>query len=462
MGPFGPAGPMIRFPAVAVPDVTVVIVTYGGWEWVERALRALLANTPPCYEVVIVDNASPDGTGDELERSVHGATIVRNARNVGFGAGANQGALHARARFLFFLNSDAFPQAGWLPPLVEVLDGDPGAGAVAPCLVEPDGRLQEAGGLLGKYGVPTQYGLGDDIDDLQFRFRRRVDFASGAALLVRRRDFAAYGGFDPVYGMGYFEDVDLCLGLWERGLATVYEPRSRVVHLRGASTNFAESQERSAYSHPPFMRRWSPVVARRPELADFDVYPHRLVASRDARATDRLVVFERPAADRPALADELARLCPSARLTALAVADASGDELPASVRDPGVELAGGVEGWEALFRARRFQYSAAVLRGVEGYCAGDELLRRFQPQAFRLLDVGPAEGADEGLLAAAVQSSNVVVAVSEEQRRYLHVLARVTTIVVAPPAGPDRDPKPRHFALADALLQLGIPADPSS
>ena len=139
---------MIRFPSVARPDVSVVMVTYGGWEWVAKALRALAENTPPCYEVVIVDNASPDGTGQELERSVLGATIVRNDRNVGFGAGANQGALHAVGRYLFFLNSDAFPQPGWLPPLVELLDGDPRAGAAAPCLVEPDGTLQEAAGLL--------------------------------------------------------------------------------------------------------------------------------------------------------------------------------------------------------------------------------------------------------------------------------------------------------------------------
>lgn len=450
---------MIRFPSVPAPDVSVIMVTYGGWEWVETALLALAANTPPRYEVVIVDNASPDGTGVELERSVQGATIVRNDRNLGFGAGANQGGLSAVAPYLFFLNSDAFPQPGWLPPLVELLERDPRAGAVAPCLVEADGRLQEAGGLLGMHGVPTQYGLGGDIDDPQFRFRRRADFASGAALLVRRRDFIACGGFDPIYGMGYFEDVDLCLTLWERGLATVYEPQSRVVHLRGASTNFAESQRQSALSHPFFMRRWAPLAAQRPPLADFDRYPHRLVASRDARALDRVLVIEPRAAVHP-LAEELAAACPDAHLTLLDVSPSAGDAGSVPVGNGRIEEAGPRYTWLALLRNRRFHYSMVVMRGLEAFHAGDDHLRRYQPQALRILALRPGEEEDDAL-EHALRSSTVIMVDSAEHRRRLQGLAPTTSFVVVPPTEDGGDPGPRRRALADVLIQLGISAGAS-
>jgi O-antigen biosynthesis protein len=449
---------MIRFPSVARPDVSVVMVTYGGWEWVAKALRALADNTPPCYEVVVVDNASPDDTGHELERSVRGATVVRNDRNVGFGAGANQGALHAVGRYLFFLNSDAFPEPGWLPPLVELLDGDPRAGAAAPCLVEPDGTLQEAAGLLGKHGFATQYGLGGDVDGVEYGFRRRADFSSAAALLVRRRDFSALGGFHPGYGMGYFEDVDLCLGLWERGLATVYEPRSRVVHLRGASTTYEESQQRSALSHPFFMRQWAHVVASRPLLAEHDRYPHRLIASRDARAHDRFLVFEPLVSDRPLLAEELATACPEARVTLLANPDDLSEMGSSVLADRSIELAG-ADDWETFVSGRRFHYPIAVLRGLGSFRAGDELLRRFQPQALRLLDIRPEDVGDDDL-ADALRSSTIVMAVSDEERSRLQHLVPTARVCVVPSRTEARASEPRRRALADSLAQLGVAAGP--
>lgn len=370
---------MISFPRVDRPEVSIVMVTYGGWEWVSRALAAIVANTEPSYEVVLVDNASPDTTGDELDRSVVGATIVRNDRNVGFGAGANQGALHAVGRYLFFLNSDAFVEPGWLPPLLDVLESDPHVGAVAPRLLEPDGRLQEAGGLVGAGGFAGQYGMGADATDARYRYRRRVDFASAAALLVRRRDFTAVGGFDPAYGMGYFEDVDLCLDFWARGLATVYEPASTVVHLRGASTTFDESQARAARSHPVFLRKWARHLALRSPLADLDRYPHRLLAGRDARSPDRILVLR--AADPASLVDDLVSQWPDAMVTVLDIGDAD-TTTDDRLLDRGVEVACATDGLEGWLADRRFHYSVVVLDDDTGASYGD-LLRRYQPQALR-------------------------------------------------------------------------------
>ena len=106
-------------------------------------------------------------------------------------------------------------------------------GAVGPMLLNPDGSLQCAGALLSRSGVTACYGEGDQPERAEYQFARVVDYLAGACLLVRRRAFNDVGGFDRRYGLAYFEDADLCLALAERGYRSVYEPRSRVTHLRG-------------------------------------------------------------------------------------------------------------------------------------------------------------------------------------------------------------------------------------
>ena len=144
--------------------------------------------------------------------------------------GSNLGAEKARARYLCFLNSDAIVEAGWLDPLVEVLDEDPTAGAAIPMFLNPNGTIQEAGSVIDSVGWPHAFGAGDSPKEFAHRFRREIDYGSAACLLIARQTFWDTGGFDPAYGVGYFEDVDLSFKLKDRGLRTMYEPRSRVVH----------------------------------------------------------------------------------------------------------------------------------------------------------------------------------------------------------------------------------------
>ena len=251
----------LRVPAVARPDVSIVIVTHDGASVVGRAVQALIENTEPCYELILVDNGSTDAT-DELLRRVENATIVLNERNDGYGAANNEGSARAKGRHLLFLNQDAFVHRGWLMPLVERIESDETIGAVGPMLLNPDGSLQCAGAMLFRSGEPRCRGEGDDPDRPEYRVPRVVDYLAGACLLVRRRLFDDVGGFDPVYGLTYFEDADLCLTLAARGYRSMYEPRSRVTHVRGTPSE--SLLQLADHNRTLFERRWRHILESRP------------------------------------------------------------------------------------------------------------------------------------------------------------------------------------------------------
>ncbi|HYU32884.1 MAG TPA: glycosyltransferase family 2 protein [Thermoanaerobaculia bacterium] len=370
----------LRFPAVARPEVSVVMVAYGGLAWTGRALQALLDHTGPVFELIVVDNPAGDGTAELLAREAEGATLLLNRTNVGFSAACNQGAAHARGRHLAFLNNDLFVHAGWLPPLLGALESE-GVGAAGPRFLNLDGSLQEAGALLSRSGVPLDYGSGDEPGRPAYRFPRTVDYLAGACLLVRRSAFCAVGGFDAVFGLGYYEDADLCLRLAAAGYRTVYEPRSVVTHVRGGSGAAGSLQTLVLRNQSLFEERWRPLLASRP-LPPLAGNPRRMLAARDAPAEARFLVLspENPGPGSPAsvLIDRLRSEHPRAQITLAAVGEAGGGPEAERLLGLGVEVEVRAEGWSPWLLARRFHYDA-VYGSVP---ALDGLVCRTQPQAF--------------------------------------------------------------------------------
>lgn len=172
---------MIEFPDDPRPRISVLMVTYGGWGWTEKALRALLPHTDPPYEVVVVDNASPDGTAERLREDVRGIHLVANDRNEGFGPANNRAAELARGELLALSNPDALLRPGWLPPLVETLEEDPGVGAVVSRLLNLDGTVQESGSIVWADGSTEAVGAGASPTDPVHRCRRATDHGSAPA-----------------------------------------------------------------------------------------------------------------------------------------------------------------------------------------------------------------------------------------------------------------------------------------
>ncbi|MGH9127978.1 MAG: glycosyltransferase family 2 protein [Acidimicrobiales bacterium] len=385
------------------PLVSVLMLTYGARAWAQRSLSALVANTPPVFELVVLDNASPDGTGEWLAAHVSGATLLRNDLNVGFGPGVNQAALHATGRYLCLLNSDAMVEPGWLEPLLADLEGVAGCGAVVPRLLNLDGTLQEAGAVVGSDGQTMAIGYGDDPARPWYRFPHYVSYGSGACLCIRRSTFLALGGFDPIYGKGYYEDVDLCLRMAEAGLWTVYEPCSVVRHVRGASSPSSEVVRLREENALRFRARWATHLAELPTLAEMSTHPYRAVAARDCLAPDRILVIGARLPRAPSdwmgrLASAIMQVAGRARVTVIGLDDGAPAEEAAWLLDEGVELIWGVGDWEDWMRRARCHYSAAVLADAAVAGRAMALLNEYQPQA----TVVPLPPGAEGGLAEAL------------------------------------------------------------
>ena len=214
-------------------SVDVVIPVHGQWELTERCLATLATRDACVRRVIVVDDKSPDDSAERLRARSDIVPLILE-QNVGFARACNAGARAGDADAIFFLNNDTLVAPGTIDRLAATLQ-DSGASAVGPKLLHGDGTLQVAG--LAMLAHQTHFErlyvyLDADLPQAQIAYEPIA--LSGAAVLVRRKDFAAVGEFEEAFLNGS-EDVDLCLKLWAHGLRCRYEPRATIVHLEGAS-----------------------------------------------------------------------------------------------------------------------------------------------------------------------------------------------------------------------------------
>ena len=260
--PFAP----LALPISETPRASIVIPVHGAFAHTLACLRAIAAHPPAAsIEVIVVDDASPDVSREKLAL-IEGVRLHARDSNGGFIAACNDGAALARGEYLVFLNNDTVPQPGWLDALLRTFDNHADVGLVGARLVYPDGRLQEAGGVVFADGSGWNYGRHEDPADCRFAHVRDADYASGAAIMIPRALFQQLGGFDPRYAPAYYEDTDLAFAVRAAGLRVLYQPQAVVVHDEGATagTDLASGPKAAQVRNQQvFAEKWADALATR-------------------------------------------------------------------------------------------------------------------------------------------------------------------------------------------------------
>jgi N-acetylglucosaminyl-diphospho-decaprenol L-rhamnosyltransferase len=242
-----------------MPRLSIIIVTYNSRAEIDGCLESLTrtGSIQVDHEIVVVDNASNDGTAAFIRERWPGVPVIDAGGNIGFAAANNVGIRQSFGELVLLLNPDTAITPGAIDTLAAALNARPDAAVAGPRIVDGAGRPELSFGrmispltelrqkllVIGNDrewpGVPTMV-------DRMTRVPRDVDWVSGACLLIRRADLDAVGLLDERFFL-YTEDVDLCASVRARGRTVLFEPAATIVHLRGRSAASSRGATDAAY-----------------------------------------------------------------------------------------------------------------------------------------------------------------------------------------------------------------------
>ncbi|MFN5028631.1 MAG: glycosyltransferase [Burkholderiales bacterium] len=255
----------LTVPQSAHPKVSIVIPVYGQHLMTFTCLRSIAATcADEEIEVIVIDDCSPEPAAHALSM-VSGVKHIRNSENLGFLKNCNKAGAVATGKYLLLLNNDVIVTPGWLKALVGTFAQRENVGMVGAKLIYPDGRLQEAGGIVWRDGSAWNWGRDQDASRPEFNYLREVDYCSGAVLLLERTFWNALGGFDERYAPAYYEDTDLAFRVREAGKSVFYQPNAVVVHFEGKSSGTDLTQGIKRYqviNRETFVNRWATTLGK--------------------------------------------------------------------------------------------------------------------------------------------------------------------------------------------------------
>ena len=276
-------------PSSEAPLVSVIIPVYGKIDYTLRCLASIAAEPPSVeFEIIIVDDCSPDDSA-EVIKTIPGVRLLQNTENLGFIRSCNAGASVSSGEYLLFLNNDTEVQPNWMDELLRTFHEFPGTGLAGSKLVYPDGRLQEAGGIIWQDGSAWNFGRFQDPNLPIYNYAREVDYCSGASIMVPKTLFDELNGFDEYYLPAYCEDADLALKIRDKGYRVIYQPQSTVIHYEGITSGTDTTQGIKSYqveNSKKLFDRWQNRLAyHQAPGTDVD-------NSKDRKATKRVLVIE--------------------------------------------------------------------------------------------------------------------------------------------------------------------------
>jgi len=289
----------LKFPQHECPAVSIVIPVHNKFSVTYHCLASLLlAPNEVTFEVIIVDDGSSDDTL-MIPSLVEGITYLRNEESAGFILASNRGGDKARGEYIVMLNNDTEVLSGWLDELLSPFRNFDEVGMTGAKLIYPDGRLQEAGGIVWSNGNPWNYGRNGNPGDPRFNYTRQVDYLSGACVMLPTSLWKELGGFDTAFVPAYFEDTDLAFRVRDKGFKTIYAPKAQVIHYEGVSsgTNVTTGTKRfQEINRPKFKNRWA-IACRNNGKEGVDVERNK---DRNVDMRALIIDFEAPQPDKSA------------------------------------------------------------------------------------------------------------------------------------------------------------------
>jgi len=242
-------------------DLRICIVNYNTRELLRACLESIEANPPPGdYEVVVVDNASRDGSVEMVREGFPRVRLIASEDNLGYAAGNNLGLADSDARYDLILNSDIEVHEGCFERLIRFMDAHPDAGMCGARLILPDGCIQSSAGpdltlrqFLAQQLLLDRAGMGwishgaSRVDVTSADVPTQVQFLTGACMLCRREAVDQVGPMDEGYWM-YCEDTDWCRRFRERGWKLHYVPDATMLHVLGGSSREARAEMIAAWN----------------------------------------------------------------------------------------------------------------------------------------------------------------------------------------------------------------------
>ena len=231
-------------------SIAIIVLNWNGRDLTLDCLRTLDAVATPRVRIIVVDNASTDGSAGAVREQFPRVTLIENVETLGFAAGNNvwiRRALDDGADFILLLNNDTVVAPDFAEHLLKAMLAAPDIGITAPKIyyAEPKNQIWFAGGEISMWRGSARHTGIRETDRGQYDRERDIDYATGCAFLVRRAVFEKIGGLDPGY-RAYFEDADFCVRARRAGYRIRYIPPARVWHRISASTGGQLSRRKAS------------------------------------------------------------------------------------------------------------------------------------------------------------------------------------------------------------------------
>lgn len=391
LGDFWGSGRRLELPVSSKPKLTVVIASWSCVELLWESLRAL-ANCSDCeWEAIVAVGRSGEDFEKLLSR-VKGVKAIEVGGDASYARLCNEGARKACSGNILFLKEGVRVTVGSIRSTLDCLLSGDSVGAVGALLLDAKNSVLEAGSLLFSDGSCQGFGRGWDPDDYRLQYRRNVAFCSGAYLAFKKEAFDAIGGLDNEYSEEYYEDVDACLRLADRGFSVVYDPCSIAIRAGEYRESWDRASKLMRLNRAILNRKWAEELAAFPYAGEWNgeaVFEKaqglRILWIEDAPP------FAHLGAGFPRTREMLSAIlelghCVTLLPTFITTSDFE-DVYHETPREVEVALGVGEDGFESFWSVRKEVYDVAILsrpNNLKQFCKIIEETRRNRP-GFRLI-----------------------------------------------------------------------------